>query len=226
MSNNLYDTLWVSKSASKEEIKKAYRKKAMQYHPDRNKWDQTAEKKFKEVNEAYSVLSDATKKQQYDTFWSTSQSWFWGGASSASWFWWFEDIFSWFWKQWNYQSSWSINFEDLFWGGYSSWRARGYDQAHAKKEPETLDFEKTYELPIFDLMLGCKIEVTWVYGTKAKLKIPFWTKPGTKMRVKWFGKKEANRSGNLIVKLQALMPKHISDVDLQMLERVRENIGY
>ena len=59
-----YKTLGVEKKASEEEIKKAYRKLAMKYHPDRNKGDQKAEDKFKELSEAYAVLSDQEKKKQ------------------------------------------------------------------------------------------------------------------------------------------------------------------
>src|SRR5574344_1647664 len=63
-----YEVLEVSKTATADEIKKAYRKKAIQYHPDRNPGDKTAEEKFKEAAEAYEVLSDPQKRQQYDQF--------------------------------------------------------------------------------------------------------------------------------------------------------------
>ena len=61
-----YETLGVNKSSSDDEIKQAYRKKAMKYHPDRNKDGKEAEKKFKKINEAYYVLKDKEKKSQYD----------------------------------------------------------------------------------------------------------------------------------------------------------------
>src|SRR5690348_5928097 len=64
----LYDTLGVKKVASADEIKKAYRKLAATYHPDRNPGDASAEEKFKEVQNAYDVLSDAEKRKQYDRF--------------------------------------------------------------------------------------------------------------------------------------------------------------
>ncbi len=63
-----YEILGVGKAASTDEIKKAYRKVAMQYHPDRNPGDKTAEEKFKEAAEAYEILSDADKKAQYDRY--------------------------------------------------------------------------------------------------------------------------------------------------------------
>lgn len=63
-----YEVLGVNRSASKEEIRKAYRKLAMQYHPDRNPDDQTAEAKFKEAAEAYEVLNNDEKKARYDRF--------------------------------------------------------------------------------------------------------------------------------------------------------------
>ena len=66
-----YETLGVAKTASAAEIKKAYRKLALKYHPDKNPDNKSAEAKFKEISEAYAVLSDAEKKKQYDTYGST-----------------------------------------------------------------------------------------------------------------------------------------------------------
>lgn len=66
-----YKVLGLQKGASAEEIKKAYRKLALQYHPDKNPGNREAEDRFKEINEAYAVLSDPDKKRQYDEFGST-----------------------------------------------------------------------------------------------------------------------------------------------------------
>ncbi|MDR1375840.1 MAG: molecular chaperone DnaJ [Holosporaceae bacterium] len=65
---NYYETLGVSQSANDDEIKKAYRKLAMKYHPDKNKGDKDAETKFKEINEAYETLKDSQKKAAYDRY--------------------------------------------------------------------------------------------------------------------------------------------------------------
>ena len=63
-----YEVLGIKKGASDEEIKKAYRQMAKKYHPDLNKGDANAEQMFKDVNEAYSVLSDPQKKARYDQY--------------------------------------------------------------------------------------------------------------------------------------------------------------
>jgi curved DNA-binding protein len=86
-----YQILGVGKSASTDEIKKAYRKLAMQYHPDHNPGDTQAEEKFKEINEAYQVLSDDDKRAHYDRLGSAYSSWQQTGGRGG-----FD------WGQWNY----------------------------------------------------------------------------------------------------------------------------
>ncbi len=84
MAFEYYDLLWVERAASADEIKRAFRKKAMECHPDRHKGDKEKEAEFKKINEAYSVLSDVQKKAHYDRFGSaewTSGFW-WGGGFS------------------------------------------------------------------------------------------------------------------------------------------------
>lgn len=85
-----YEILGVGKSSSADEVKKAYRKVAMQYHPDRNPGDKAAEDKFKEAAEAYEVLSDADKKAQYDRFGHAGVTGAGRGGHSAN----MDDIFS------------------------------------------------------------------------------------------------------------------------------------
>jgi len=65
---DFYQVLGITKQASADEIKKAYRKGALKYHPDKNPGDKEAEKKFKEISEAYEILSDERKRQMYDQY--------------------------------------------------------------------------------------------------------------------------------------------------------------
>ena len=68
MKKDYYKILDISQEANEEEIKKAYRKQALKYHPDKNKGDKKAEENFKKISEAYGVLSDPEKKNNYDTY--------------------------------------------------------------------------------------------------------------------------------------------------------------
>lgn len=139
-----YEVLGVEKNASDAEIKKAYRKLAMKYHPDQNPGDKSAEEKFKEVNEAYEVLSNAEKKALYDQYgfagvdpnFNPGGSPFGGGFGGFGGFGDLGDIFG-----------------DFFGGGGSSARRNG----PAKGQNVVCEIEISFE----DAAFGCEREVTY-----------------------------------------------------------------
>lgn len=137
MSKDFYWTLWVDKWASQDEIKKAYRKLAMKYHPDRNSWSKEAEDKFKEINEAFWTLWDEQKRKNYDMFGSAGGG-FWGGSgySSAG----FEgfDI--------------SDIFNDFFWG----WQGGGRKKSNVSRWE---DLEYRIDLDLKDSISGKKEKI-------------------------------------------------------------------
>ncbi len=226
---NYYDVLWVNKNASQAEIKKAFRKKAMEHHPDRHKWDKKSEEKFKEINEAYQVLSDSTKKKQYDTFWNTweqfhSYSWWW----QQKWYSWYEDIFSNFKQWWKNTYSQSFNFDNLedifsnmFWWDHKTTYNEEQKKQTKPQEQQNLDIIKIYEIPILDLLLWTKINIQTVYNENLKLKIPESTKPWTKFKIKWKWRKIGKEIWDMYIIVNAKMPQNIPDDIKKLLESIK-----
>ncbi len=139
MAKDYYKVLGVDKNASQDEIKKAYRKLARQYHPDLHPGDNAAAEKFKEINEANEVLSDETKRKNYDTFGDPNGNMggFGGGAGGFGGFGGFEDIFG-----------------DIF-GGFGGGRTR----TKTKTKGEDITIELT--LSFLDAAKGCRREITY-----------------------------------------------------------------
>ncbi|MCI6739083.1 MAG: DnaJ domain-containing protein, partial [Intestinibacter sp.] len=135
-----YDVLGVGKSADASEIKKAYRKLAMKYHPDKNPGDKEAEEKFKEINEAYEVLSDETKRRNYDQFGHegvNGQGFGGAGGFGGQGFGGFDDIFG-----------------DIFGGGFGGFNfGSGRSSSRARKGRDSvINVNLTFEEAVF----GCK----------------------------------------------------------------------
>lgn len=230
MSKNYYETLGIDKNTSEADIKKAYRKKAMEWHPDKHKWDKKAEAKFKEINEAYQTLGDQQKKKQYDNFWGS-----WADFSWWQWFSWYEDLFKNA-RQWqSYSSSQNFDINDIFgdmfsWGSGKSSRSSNdpfgqyssQSQTPPKKEVKpSLDVEKSYEIPIMDLILGTKLNIQTVYSENLKLTIPEWTKPWTKFKIKWKWRTSEWKTWDMFVIVDAKMPKNIPEDVKKLLDSIK-----
>ncbi len=234
MSKNYYDILGVPKSASDAEIKKAYKKKAMEYHPDRNKWDKKAEEKFKEINEAYQVLGDTTKKKNYDQFGSAEWNPFGGmggnpfggqysGAGSTN-YGGFEDIFSQFGGMGGGQRWWGFEFDigDLFGGG--SRAKKSQKQSEPKAEKPNLDVTEIVEIPFLDFLYDTSVSVQTVYGKTLSLKVKAGTKPGTKFKISGKWRTIDGETGDMYVIVDAKMPKNIDENVQKMIDAIRYQV--
>ncbi len=220
MKKDYYSTLWVTKWASEADVKKSYKKLAMQWHPDRHKDDKKAEEKFKEINEAYQVIGDKEKRKKYDSFGSADFSNMWGGGQSGGQqggFGGFDfgDIFGNAGNRWSSQSF-EFDLGDLFGnfagGGRSTRKQTVYE--------ENLDMEQTVELPIWDLLLGTKISIESPYSGKFRVTVPECTKPGTRLKVTGKGRTSWKKSGNLYLKLEARMPSKLTAHQRELLEKL------
>ncbi|MBN1647682.1 MAG: molecular chaperone DnaJ [Spirochaetales bacterium] len=151
-----YEVLGVQKGASKDDIKKAYRKLAVQFHPDKNQGNKDAEEKFKEATEAYEILSDDKKRQAYDQFGFAGVDGMAGGAQGfSSAFRDFEDIFGDF--------TGSI-FESIFGGGGGGGRSRRRSQSR----PRGSDLRYNLEISFTDAVFGMKSEISYTRNTSCK----------------------------------------------------------
>ena len=172
-----YKALGVDKSASAEDIKKAFRKLAVKYHPDRNPNDKAAEDKFKEINEAYAVLSDPKKKEEYDTFGSS------GFHKQYS----QEDIFRGFDFSNAYKDMGAGGGEDifsrLFGGGFGRGAGRGGFQGGPQRGG---DLEMEVEIGFRDAAQGAEKQIAFRRSgqrEELKIKIPAGVDNGSRIRI-------------------------------------------
>jgi len=145
-----YEVLGVDKNSAKDEIKKAYRKLAIQYHPDKNPGDKQAEEKFKEATEAYEILADDQKKAAYDQFGFAGVEGMSGQGDYSSVFRGFEDIFG--------DSGIGSIFESFLGGGFG--RSRG--GSGGVRQGANLRYD--IEIPFKDAVFGTKVEIQFSHN--------------------------------------------------------------
>lgn len=193
---NYYKMLGVDKSATKDEIKKAYRKLALKYHPDRNKDNKQAEEKFKQISEAYAVLSDPEKKQQYDTYGSAdfqkrySQEDIFRNSDLGSIFREFGINLGGFSQGGRTYSSMGGGnpFESLFGGlgGTSSFQAKGFGPQQSSRIIKGTDLNLELSITLQEVLRGAEKTISLSRGPlseKVSVKIPVGIDSGKKLRI-------------------------------------------
>jgi curved DNA-binding protein len=222
MAEDYYRVLGVSKNASKDEIKKAFRKLAMKYHPDKNKDNKEAEEKFKKINEAYAVLSNDEKRKQFDMF----------GAEGFSKRFSQEDIFRGFdfngifrdmgfgdvfgrsffsdtfggGRRSRGRSSSSFGFQDPFGGGGTGgFSQQGFTRGGGTPPPQHAETE--LQVSLEEVIFGAKKRVSLDTGSGVEtieISIPKGIEDGQKMRLKEKGSMDpfSGRRGDLYCKIK------------------------
>jgi curved DNA-binding protein len=207
-----YKTLGVEKNSDGKEIKKAYRRLARQHHPDVNPGDKAAEARFKEINEAYEVLSDAEKRRKYDELGQSYQRWqqTGGGPSGFDWNQWsaggepggtrvsygdINDLFG--------QGGGFSDFFEAIFGGMGAGGARSHETAAGMRSQ---DLEHEVEISLEEAFRGAQ-RIVEMDGRRLEVKIPAGVKTGSRVRVAGEGPAGASRSaarGDLYLRMKVL----------------------
>jgi DnaJ-class molecular chaperone len=192
-----YAILGVPRTATPEEIKKAYRKLALEHHPDRA--GKESEGRFKEVNEAYQVLSDAKKRANYDQFGSAEAFGGFGGQGGVE-----------------------FDLNDLFGGRSRGFGFSGLGDLFENVMGEAMaQVQVAMAVRLTDLLLGARLPFRSPTGEELELTIPPMTPPGTNFRFPGKGGQHRRGRGDLFVTIQMEYPRRLTKQQEKALEELR-----
>lgn len=193
-----YKILGVERSASEKDLKRAYRKLAVQYHPDKNPGDPRAEERFKEINEAYEVLGDPAKRAKYDQLGSSYKDWERTGGAPGG----FD------WSQWTSGAPGGVHVEvgdldELFGGGFSDFFQAMFGGMSARPQPARRGR---------DLLQPVRISLSEAYhgarrtfdrdGKRLEVSIPAGARSGTRVRLSGQGGSGHSQAGDLYLAVE------------------------
>jgi curved DNA-binding protein len=220
-----YSTLGVSKTATQEDIKKAFRKLARKYHPDVNPGDAAATEKFKEISEANEVLSDPEKRQKYDQFGSQWQQYEQTGGRPEDFNWsqWQaspgssasyrtvspEEFAEMFGGEGGHEGHFSSFFETLFGGAgrpFSGGAQAGPEFHYRPRPRHGRDLEHTLPVTLEEAFHGGSRILEWETGRKIEAKVPKGVKTGSKLRLKGQGEhgRDGGEAGDLLLHIEVM----------------------
>lgn len=202
-----YEVLGIGKTASDDEIKKAYRKLALKYHPDRNPGDKTAEEKFKEATEAYEVLSDKQKRSRYDQFGHAGVGNGSFGGASGNPFGNGAGNFNFNGQSFNFDFGGASGFEDILGNIF------GFGGGARRRPARGADYETSVSISFKDSIFGVTTEVA-LPGSEKKLKIKIPAGIDDGMAIRLAGKggpaPEGGTKGDLYVRIRVKPDKNLT----------------
>ncbi len=192
-----YKILGVKRNAEEKEIKRTYRRLALQYHPDKNPDDKQAEERFKEINEAYEVLGDPEKRAKYDQLGSSYRAWERSGGRPGG----FD------WSQWMAGSPGGVRVEmgdigDLFGGGFSDFFNAIFGMGGGRASPRRgRDLQQTLSITLEEAYRGTS-RLLQQNGRRLEVDIPRGARTGTRVRIAGQGEQGSGAPGDLYLRIQ------------------------
>ena len=234
-----YKILGVDKSIPQKDVKKAYLKRAKQFHPDLHPDDPKAQAKFQALQEAYDVIGDPEKRKKYDQYgeqWKQADAFggagFGGGAGGGNPFGGFD--FSSF----SGGGGFSDFFENLFgrkgqqgggFGGFQGFSSGGSGfggfsgGTGRQARTNSGEMNATVSIDLYTALVGGEVMITLSNGSKVKMKIKPETQPGTKVRLRGKGYDRGDGTfGDLIITYQVKLPQNLSERQKDLLRQMRE----